>query len=98
MADVIIAKPAPGVTKQISCESGARFIIEFATEDSTVSIQGDDRIFSFNDRSEVHLTVYLKTYPVGTAPDLLIGGCAEIDGKDFWNAIITDDLAPGKSH
>ncbi len=95
MADVILAKPAPGVTKQISCEPDARFVIEFVTEDSTVSTQGDDLIFSFDDKSEVHLTNYLKTYTVDTAPDLLIGGSAEIDGKDFWNAIFMDDLAPG---
>ena len=95
MTDVILAKPAPGVTKQISCEPGARFVIEFATEESTVSMQGDDLIFSFDDKSEVHLNDYLKTYTIETAPDLLHQDGWEIDGKDFWNAILSDDLAPG---
>ncbi|MBQ7249189.1 MAG: hypothetical protein IJS21_04085, partial [Deltaproteobacteria bacterium] len=29
------------------------------------------------------------------APDLLLQGGVEIDGKDFWDAIFTDDLMPG---
>ena len=96
MTDVILAKPAPGVTKQVSCEPGARFIIEFATEDSTVSMKGDDLIFSFDDKSEVHLIDYLKTYTMETAPDLLLQNGGEIDGKVFWDTIISmDDLAPG---
>ncbi len=95
MTDVILAKPAPGVTRQISCEPGARFVIEFATEDSTLSMQGDDLVFSFDDKSEVRLIDYLKTYTRETAPDLLLQGGVEIDGKDFWDAIFTDDLMPG---
>ena len=95
MTDVILAKPAPGVTRQISCEPGARFVIEFATEDSTLSMQGDDLVFSFDDKSEVRLIDYLKTYTMETAPDLLLQGGVEIDGKDFWDAIFTDDLMPG---
>ena len=96
MTDVILARPAPGVTKQISCERGARFIIEFATEDSTVSMKGDDLIFSFDDKSEVRLIDYLKTYTMETAPDLLLQNGGEVDGKDFWNAVISvDDLVPG---
>ena len=95
MTDVILAKPAPGVTKQISCEPGARFVIEFATEDSTLSMQGDDLVFSFDDKSEVRLIDYLKTYTMETAPDLLLQGGVEIDGKDFWDAIFMDDLMPG---
>ena len=96
MTDVILAKPAPGVTKQISCEPGARFIIEFATEDSTVSMKGNDLVFSFDDKSEVRLTDYLKTYTMETAPDLLLQNGGEVDGKDFWNAIICmEDLMPG---
>ncbi len=95
MTDVILAKPAPGVTKQISCEPGARFVIKFVTEDSTLSVQGDDLIFSFDDKSEVRLIDYLKTYTMETAPDLLLQDGGEIDGKDFWDAIFTDDLMPG---
>ena len=96
MTDVILAKPAPGVTKQISCEPGARFVIEFATEDSTVSMKGGDLVFSFDNRSEVRLIDYLKTYTMETAPDLLLQNGGEVDGKDFWNAIICmDDLVPG---
>ena len=95
MTDVILAKPAPGVTRQISCEPGARFVIEFATEDSTLSMQGDDLVFSFDDKSEVRLIDYLKTYTMETAPDLLLQGGVEIDGKDFGDAIFTDDLMPG---
>jgi len=97
MSDMILAKPAAGVTKQISCESDARFVIEFAPENSTVTIQGDDLIFSFDDKSEVHLTDYLKTYTVETAPDFLIRDHGEVDGKDFWNAIFDDDLMPGNN-
>ena len=97
MADVILSRPAPGVTERISCGPDARFVIEFATEESTVSAQGDDLVFSFDDQGEVRLTGYLKTYTAETAPDLLIGGSAEVDGKEFWNAIFTDDLAPGNS-
>ena len=95
MTDVILAKPAPGVTRQISCEPGARFVIEFATEDSTLSMQGDDLVFSFDDKSEVRLIDYLKTYTMETAPDLLLQGGVEIDGKDFWDAIFTEELMPG---
>ncbi|MBQ4491713.1 MAG: hypothetical protein II967_00250 [Deltaproteobacteria bacterium] len=95
MTDVILAKPAPGVTRQISCEPGARFVIEFATEDSTLSMQGDDLVFSFDDKSEVRLTDYLKTYTMETAPDLLLQDGGEIDGKDFWESIFTDAPMPG---
>ena len=95
MTDVILAKPAPGVTKQISCEPGARFVIEFATEDSTLSMQGDDLVFSFDDKSEVRLIDYLKTYTMETAPDLLLQDGGEIDGKDFWESIFTDAPMPG---
>ena len=95
MPDVILAKPASGVTQQIPCESDSRFLIEFRTEDSTVSTQGDDLVFSFGNKSEVHLVDYLKTYTMETAPDLLLQGGVEIDGKDFWDAIFTDDLMPG---
>ena len=95
MTDVILAKPAPGVTKQISCEPGARFVIKFVTEDSTLSVQGDDLIFSFDDKSEVRLIDYLKTYTMETAPDLLLQDGGEIDGKDFWDAVFRDDLMPG---
>ena len=94
MTDVILAKPAPGVTKQISCEPDSRFVIEFATEESAVSMQGDDLVFSFDDKSEVHLIDYFKTYTMETAPDFLIQD-AEIDGKEFWNAVFTEDLMPG---
>ena len=96
MTDVILAKPAPGVTKQISCEPGARFVIEFATEESTISMKDNDLVFSFDDKSEVRLTDYLKTYTMETAPDLLLQNGGEVDGKDFWNAVISvDDLMPG---
>ncbi len=95
MTDVILAKPAPGVTKQISCEPDSRFVIEFAMEDSALSTQGDDLVFSFGNKSEVHLVDYLKTYTMETAPDLLLQGGVEIDGKDFWDAIFTEELMPG---
>ncbi len=95
MADVVLAKPASGMTENISCGPDVRFVIEFVTEDSTVSTQGDDLVFTFDDKGEIHLTDYLKTYTAETAPDFLIGDNAEIDGKDFWDAIFSDDLAPG---
>ena len=95
MTDVILAKPAPGVTKQISCEPGARFVIEFATEESTISMQGDDLVFSFDDKSEMHLIDYFKTYTMETAPVFLYQEGWEIDGKEFWNALSMEDLMPG---
>ncbi len=94
MTDVILAKPAPGVTKQISCEPDSRFVIEFATEESTISTQGDDLVFSFGNKSEVHLVDYLKTYTMETAPDFLYKD-AEIDGKAVWNTVFTEELMPG---
>jgi len=98
MPDVILAKPASGVTQQIPCESDSRFLIEFRTEDSTVSTQGDDLIFSFDDQSHLSLTNYLKIYSSETAPDLmLIKEGVEIDGRDFWQAIFQDDLQPGEN-
>ncbi|MBO4317466.1 MAG: hypothetical protein J5855_04215 [Mailhella sp.] len=95
MSDVILSRPAPGVTERMSCEPGDRIVIGFATEDSTVSAQGDDLVFSFDDDGEVLLTDYLKTYTGETAPDLLHQDGWEIDGKDFWNAVFSDDLTPG---
>ena len=94
MTDVILAKPAPGVTKQISCEPDSRFVIEFAMEDSALSTQGDDLVFSFDNKSEVHLVDYLKTYTMETAPDFLYTD-AEIDGKAVWNTVFTEELMPG---
>ena len=94
MTDVILAKPAPGVTKQISCEPDSRFVIEFAMEDSALSTQGDDLVFSFDNKSEVHLVDYLKTYTMETAPDFLYKD-AEIDGKAVWNTVFTEELMPG---
>ncbi len=97
MADVILAKPADGVAKQIPCEPDARFIIKFVTEESTVAVQGDDLVFTFDNQSELQLTGYVKAYTSETAPDLIVNDFGEINGSDFWNAIFMEDLEPGSN-
>ncbi len=96
MADVLLEKPASGETKTIACGPDDRYVIGFVPENSTLAIQGDDVIFSFDNGSRVLLAGYVKTYTVETAPDLLLPrDGAEIAGKDFWNAIFMEDLHPG---
>jgi hypothetical protein len=96
MADVILEKPASGETRQIYCGPDSRLVIGFVSEDSTLSTQGDDLIFTFDDEGELRLTDYLKTFTADTAPDLYFPReGAEVAGKDFWDAIFMEDLQPG---
>ncbi len=98
MTDIILSKPAPGVARQVPCTPGIRFVVDFIPEDSTVSVDDDDIIFTFDDESQIHLVDYAVAYASGSMPDFYFPREeAEVEGRVLWEAITMDDLMPGES-
>ncbi len=95
MADVILSKPASGQTTRIACEPDSRFVIDFHSEESVVSVQDGDLVFSFPDDSRVSLQDFTRTYTTDSMPNFLfLKYGVEVDGRDFWEAFNAEELNP----
>ncbi len=95
MADFHLARPAFGVSNNVSCEKGMRFVFEFPVSDTSMSRSGDDLVFRFSDGSAVILQGFYETYNSEELPTFAMEG-QEIGAHDFFAAMNVPGLMPAE--
>ncbi len=97
MADVILSKPSSGQTSLVNCEADSCFVLDFLTEESIVSLQQNDLVFSFKDGSQVRLVDFAAAYTPETMPTFVIANVGmQVEGRALWEALHeSPDLCPG---
>ncbi|MBD5648145.1 MAG: hypothetical protein HDQ89_11285, partial [Desulfovibrio sp.] len=93
MADIRLAKPAPGASQSIPCEPEARFVFDFPTTDATLARDGDNLNIRFEDGSNLELQGFYQEYNEENLPSFSIDG-TEVAAADFFAAMNEPDLMP----
>lgn len=93
MADITLSRPAAQTRQTVAGGADDRFVFDFSTGDATLSRDGDNLVFAFDDGASLELTDFYGTYDKENIPDFVVDG-AEISGTDFFMAMNAPDLMP----
>ena len=93
MADFHLTRPVAGASLTTPCAPDARFVFDFATDESTMSRNGDNLIFSFADGSSVVLQDFYTAYNTDALPSFAMQG-VQVAAPDFFSAMGHEDLMP----
>lgn len=93
MADITLSRPAAQTRQAVTGGADDRFVFDFSTGDATLSRDGDNLVFAFDDGASLELTDFYGTYDKENIPDFVVDG-AEISGTDFFTAMNAPDLMP----
>ncbi len=93
MADITLSRPAAQTRQTVAGGADDRFVFDFSTGDATLSRDGDNLVFAFDDGASLELADFYGTYDKENIPDFVVDG-AEISGTDFFMAMNAPDLMP----
>ncbi len=92
MADISLQKPAAGETSVLTPQGSDRLVFNFDSSNATLTRNGEDLTFSFEDGSSLVLSDFYVAYTADNMPTFMVGG-EEVRGQEFF-AALAEDLMP----
>lgn len=92
MNNITISRPQSGQHDIVNTTATARYTLDFPSDNATLSRDGNDLVFNFDDDSSIHLSNFYSEYTADNIPDFEVSGTL-IAGKDFFSTF-APDLVP----
>lgn len=91
MNRILLARPAAHVIRQIECEPASIFVVQLPLHETTVSREGNDLVFAFDDDSAVRLHSFYTVYGAEHLPLFELDGNT-VEGKAFLTALLDENI------